>query len=125
MHSGRLLESLLCIFNGSIYIILVQKRISASYEPWGSLFKNEKSLPGDQRKATGEAPQGRDKRAESLPGIAMEVAPWNWLRRCSARLCYPFLHNCSSMPFVFEKRPPWLATRCSWEPEFWAPWGIL
>jgi hypothetical protein len=48
--------------------ILVQKRISASYEPWGSLLKNEKSLPGDQRKATGEAPQGRDRQGGEPPG---------------------------------------------------------
>jgi hypothetical protein len=27
--------------------------------------------------------------------------------------------------FVFEKRPPWLATRRSWGPEFWAARGIL
>jgi hypothetical protein len=30
-----------------------------SREARGSLFKNEKSLPGDQRKAMGKAPQGR------------------------------------------------------------------
>ena len=54
------------------------------------------------------------RRAESLLGKSMQDDVWNRLSRSSALpvppqrgLCYPFLRGSSSMPLVFEKRPPW------------------
>ena len=46
------------------------------------------------------------RRAESLPGMAMKILPWNGLMRVSARLGCTFLHRLCPVPLVFEKRPP-------------------
>ncbi|MGD2126647.1 MAG: hypothetical protein PVG99_11240, partial [Desulfobacteraceae bacterium] len=64
------------------------------------------SLPGDQRKATGEAPQGRDRQGGEPPGNRHGSSSVELAAKVLRPPLLPFLHNCSSMPFVFEKRPP-------------------